>query len=373
MTVRTFSRLLRLLVPLILIAGLAACSGPDPAGTSESLIANAPTTAATSEPTAPAGGGQTAAPATSPEPAATIPAAPSSTPSPTTEATATVSPAATATAPATAPATTAPDDSQGLLPSHRIVSYYGHPNSEQMGILGEYSIPDLHAKLAEQAAAYEAADPAHPTVLAFELIATVAQPWPGDDGTYVVYSGDEMIQEYVDYATANDMIVILDLQIGHDTIPNQIEVIRHWLELPNVHVALDPEFSTAANETVPTDRVPGEFIGEADGREIQKAVEMLSQIVAEKQIPSKILILHQFEPEMIYHKDQISPLPGVDIVLDMDGFGGPDAKLGNYQHFVTDELIEYGGIKLFYRQDDPLLTPEQIVALDPPALVVIYQ
>ena len=107
--------------------------------------------------------------------------------------------------------------------------------------------------------------------------------------------------------------------------------------------------------------------------DIQKAVEMLSQIVAEKQIPSKILILHQFETEMIYNKDAIKPLPGVDIVLDMDGFGSPDAKLGNYDHFVTQELIEYGGIKLFYRQDDPLLTPEQIVALDPPALVVIYQ
>ena len=36
-------------------------------------------------------------------------------------------------------------------------------------------------------------------------------------------------------------------------------------------------------------------------------------------------------------------------------------------------VIEFGGIKLFYRQDDPLLTPPEIVALDPAALVVIYQ
>lgn len=366
MTGRTCTRLLRLLIPLILIAVLAACSGPDPAGTTEPVGSDASATTPASEPTAPASGGAPAATTAPQPPTATTAVEPSSTPSPTTEATATTPPpAATATIPAS--------DSQGLLPSHRIISFYGHPNSEQMGILGEYSIPDLHARLAEQAAAYEAADPAHPTVLAFELIATVAQPWPGDDGTYVVYSGDELIQEYVDYATAHDMIVILDLQIGHDTIPNQIEVVRHWLELPNVHVALDPEFSTKANEIVPNDRAPGEFIGEADGREIQKAVEMLAQITAEKQLPSKILILHQFETEMIFNKDQITPLPGVDIVLDMDGFGGQEAKLGNYQHFVTDELIEYGGIKLFYRQDDPLLTPEQIVALDPPALVVIYQ
>ncbi len=366
MTVRTCTRLFRFLIPLLLISGLVACSGPDPAGTTEPMAAGASTATIASEPTVPAGGGAPAA-TTAPEtPTVAEPAAPSPTPSPTTEATATL-PAPTATV------ATAPADGQGLLPSHRIISFYGHPNSEQMGILGEYSIPDLHARLAEQAAAYQAADPSHPTVMAFELIATVAQPWPGDDGTYVVYSGDELIQEYVDYATAHDMIVILDLQIGHDTIPHQIEVIRHWLELPNVHVALDPEFSTKANETVPVDRAPGEFIGEADGREIQKAAEMLSQIATEKQLPSKILIVHQFESEMIFHKDAITPLPGVDIVLDMDGFGGPDAKLGNYQQFVTNELIEYGGIKLFYRQDDPMLTPEQIVALDPPALIVIYQ
>lgn len=370
MTAPSYTRLLRFLIPLILIAGLAACSGPDPSGTTEPLSGTTPGTTTASAPTATteAIGGPPASTAPPDAPTETATTDPSPTPSHAGEATA-AAPVPTVTA----TATTAAGDRDGLLPTHRIVSFYGHPNSDKMGILGEYSIPDLHARLAEQGAAYEAADPSHPVVLAFEMIATVAQPWPGDDGTYVVYSGDELIQDYVDYATAHDMIVILDLQIGYDTIPHQIEVIRHWLELPNVHVALDPEFSTKANETVPSDRVPGEFIGEADGRDIQKAVEMLSQIATEKQLPSKILIVHQFEAEMIFNKGAIKPLPGVDIVLDMDGFGGQEAKLGNYQHFVGNELIEYGGIKLFYRQDDPLLTPEQIVALDPPALIVIYQ
>jgi len=355
----------------MLVTALAACSGPDSSESTDATDAPSTATTTQSEPSATSDTGATTDPPTATtEDGATEPTA---TTEPAADPTSTVEPTATVPQPTATATTASGDDTEGILPTHRIISYYGHPNSEQMGILGEYSIPDLHAKLAEQAAAYEAADPSHPTVLAFEMIATVAQPWPGDDGTYVVYSGDELIQDYVDYATAHDMIVILDLQIGWDTIPNQINVIRHWLELPNVHVALDPEFSTKANETVPNDRVPGEFIGESDGREIQQAVEMLSQIVAEKQIPSKILILHQFETEMIYNKDAIKPLPGVDIVLDMDGFGSPDAKLGNYDHFVTQELIEYGGIKLFYRQDDPLLTPEQIVALDPPALVVIYQ
>jgi hypothetical protein len=95
--------------------------------------------------------------------------------------------------------------------------------------------------------------------------------------------------------------------------------------------------------------------------------------VAEAGIPPKMMIVHQFEEDMIFNKDQITPVPGVQFVLDMDGFGGVEAKVGNYGHFVRDQLIEFGGIKLFYKQDDPLLTPAEIVALDPPALVVIYQ
>jgi hypothetical protein len=221
--------------------------------------------------------------------------------------------------------------------------------------------------LRAQAVEYQAADPATPVVLAFEIIGTVAQPNPGDDGTYLLYTGDEWIGEYIDFATANDMLLIIDLQIGHNSIPNEIERIRHWLELPNVHVALDPEFSTGP------DRIPGEFIGEVDGVEVQKAVEMLAEIAREKDIPNKILVVHQFEQEMIYNKDQIHPVEGVDFVLDMDGFGGAGAKIENYDIFVRQELIEYGGIKLFYKQDDPLLTPAEIVALEPSPLFVVYQ
>jgi hypothetical protein len=248
-----------------------------------------------------------------------------------------------------------------------VLSYYGHPSTPNMGILGEYSKEELLARLQEQAAAYTAADPDTPVVLAFEIIGTVAQPNPGDDGTYLLYTGDEWIGEYVDFATANNMLVIIDLQIGHNTIPNEIERIRHWLARPNVHVALDPEFSTGP------DRIPGEFIGEVDGNEVQKAVNLLAEIVAEHNLPNKILIVHQFESEMIYNKDRITPVEGVDVVIDMDGFGGAGAKIENYDIFVRQELIQYGGIKLFYQQDDPLLTPAEIVALEPSPQVVIYQ
>jgi hypothetical protein len=368
------SKLIRLLVVVLLTAGIVACSGPDTGDDDTATSAAGSSGSASVEPGAPTATvpadttGASGAPGETPTSplVATEPATSDAVPTVTTA-------AETATSTVEQTPTQPVDMAGALLPNHRILSYYGHPNSSAMGILGEYSKEEAHSLLEQQAAEYEAVDPAHPVVLAFELIATVAQPHPGDDGTYVAYTGDEIIQDYVDYVTANNMILILDLQIGHDTIPNQINMIRHWLELPNVHVAIDPEFSMKANEIVPRDRTPGEFIGEANGLHIQEGMELLAQIVAEAGIPPKMFIVHQFEEDMIYNKDQITPVPGVQFVLDMDGFGGVEAKVGNYAHFVRDQLIEFGGIKLFYRQDDPLLTPAEIVALDPPALLVIYQ
>jgi hypothetical protein len=374
-------RWIGLLAGTLLIASVFACSGPDgdrATLTSTPDIASGqselPTTpvvpGATTQPSA-SEAGVTATPEPGTMPTETLPSGAPTEPSPS-DATS-VAPSATSTTTVARSPSTTIQPTGAILPDHRIVSYYGHPNSSAMGILGEYEMPEVYERLREQGAEWEAADPSTPVILAFELIATVAQPYPGDDGLYVVYTGDEIIGEYVDFVTAHDMILILDLQIGHDTIPNQINLIRHWLELPNVHVAIDPEFSMKANETIPRDRIPGEFIGEVSGRDVQVAMEMLAEISIENNIPAKILIVHQFEDEMIYHKDAITPIPGVQFVLDMDGFGGPDAKLGNYSHFVSENVIEFGGIKLFYRQDDPLLTPDQLVGLFPPPLVVIYQ
>ena len=375
-----------LLVLLLSLSLMAACSGPGGGDDATSTTGNTGTgtgtgTGATTAPneqsaneTQP-GTDTSAAPTTDPGTAAGETPSASDPGDPTAQVTTspdTTAQPTTGTTPAP-PLPPAGGEEGAILPTYRVVSYYGHPNSDQMGILGEFSKEEVLALLQEQGAAYEAADPAHPVKLAFELIATVAQNWSADNGTYTAYTGDEIIQEFVDFTAANDMLLILDLQIGWDTIPNQIEQIRKWLEYPHVHVGLDPEFSTAANEIVGTDRVPGEFIGEADGNDIQAGVQILSELTQRLGLPPKILILHQFESEMIYNKSAIASLPGVDIVLDMDGFGSPGAKVANYGHFVTDELIEYGGIKLFYRQDDPLMTPADVVALDPAALVVIYQ
>lgn len=308
-----------------------------------------------------------------PEPTATLPEEEPTSPPEEPTATATESPEPTATAEPTATqeptATPEPVVIEGsLFPGHRIVAFYGHPSTGTMGILGEYSKEDLLAILREQAAEYEAVDPSTPVIPAFELIATVAQPDPQDDGTYLLYTGDEWIQEYVDFTAENDMLLFLDLQVGHSTIPEQLNWIWHWLQYPHVHVAIDPEFATAP------DHAPGTIIGGVEGGHINIAIEMLSDLVLQNDLPPKVLVVHQFDTVMIRNKEAITPMPGVDFVLHMDGWGTTEAKVGNYHHFVSNELVQHGGFKIFYRQDIPVMTPAEVLEMGPPAPVFIsYQ
>ena len=102
-------------------------------------------------------------------------------------------------------------------------------------------------------------------------------------------------------------------------------------------------------------------------------MQTLQGLVRQYNLPDKILVLHQFRDDMLPDKANIKPMQNVDLVLMMDGWGLPNAKIANYNAFVRDELIQYGGIKLFYKQDDPLLTPAEVIHLDPTPLVIIFQ
>src|SRR5690606_10671628 len=153
-----------------------------------------------------------------------------------------------------------------------------------------------------------------------------------------------------------NMLLFLDLQIGHSTIRDQIALVWHWLQYPHVHVAIDPEYATGPSHA------PGTVIGGVDGNHVNIAIEMLSELVLQNNLPPKVLVVHQFETDMIFNKEVIKPLPGVDFVLHMDGWGGVEAKVGNYHHFVQGQLIQYGGFKIFYRQDDPVLSAAEVLA-----------
>jgi hypothetical protein len=262
----------------------------------------------------------------------------------------------------------AKDKTGGPLTEHRLVSYYGHPLSEAMGVLGQYEPKEMVKHLKEQAKAYTKLDPDLPAKPTIELIASVAQGSPGSNGLYIKRTKPEMIEEYAKVAEETGCLLLLDVQIGHSTIAEEIEVIRPFLERPYVHLAIDTEYDMAPGE------IPGEQIGSSSAEDIMGAARMLSEMVEKKTLPPKVLVIHQFAYEMITKKETIEPVANVEMVLHADGFGTPEQKIKKYHALVTQQPIQYGGFKLFYEQDAPLLSPKQTLkALKPNPAVISYQ
>lgn len=259
------------------------------------------------------------------------------------------------------------DTSDGPLKNNRLVAYYGHPYVAEMGILGEYDPKEMMAKLKEQAAVYSELDPDRPAIPTIEFIASVAQRDPGEDGLYVTQTPKEEIDKYLELAKKNDALLILDVQLGRATVMQEVEILAEYLKEPNVHLAIDTEYSIDEGE------IPGQDLGEVDGAEIQEAVEYLDKLVEEENIPDKILMVHQFEAEIVTNKPNIQPTDNVEVVLHADGFGGPDAKAVKYDFLVRQEPIQYGGFKVFYKQDTPVLEPADVLQLDPAPAIVTYQ
>ena len=58
--------------------------------------------------------------------------------------------------------------------------------------------------------------------------------------------------------------------------------------------------------------------------------------------------------------------------LNFDGIGSSSAKSAGYESLASSRLPN--GFTLFYRLDDGLMTPRQVVAgLDPHPLYILYQ
>ncbi len=283
-----------------------------------------------------------------------------------------------------------------LLPKYRIVSYYGNPLSATMGVLGQGTTQEMLARLAAQEQAYQTADPGHKVIGALELVAVVAQRSPGPQGYYSSRMPYSVIQGELDLARSHHLLLILDVQIGHATVQNEVQYLAPFLRQPDVELALDPEFAMLPGD------IPGVQFGSMPTPPINWALQYLQSLTVRYHLPQKILILHQFIESMVPDWQQIQEQPDVVLVRDLDGFGGWQLKSSEYERFIQQEAIPYvvpfksplgvrgalngfyvarieshfvvaGGMKLFYTQDHPLATPAMVLALDPPPLVVIYQ
>lgn len=254
-----------------------------------------------------------------------------------------------------------------LLPRHRIVAYYGNPRTAAMGVLAERDRATVLADLRDQAAQYAAADPRRPVIPAFDLIASVAQRDPGRDGRYRARLSATILDDWAGFAAREGVLLILDVQPGRSPCCAEIARVRPWLRLRHVHLALDPEWA------VGEDGVPGSQVGSLAASEIRGAQDALAALVESESLPPKLLVVHQFERAMISDKEALAPVPGVQLVIDADGHGAPERKTEVYHELVRDEPVGFAGIMLFYKQDEPLLTADQVLALTPPPDLVVYQ
>jgi hypothetical protein len=271
------------------------------------------------------------------------------------------------------PVKSAPYPDQGaLLPSHRIVAYYGNLYSTQMGVLGEYPPAQMLAMLQSTTAMWAAADPSTPVIPALDYIVVSAQASPGPDGMYRDRMPASQVQEILSMAQQVNGLVFLDVQVGLSNVETEVPLLEKYLALPNVELSLDPEFDMHNGER------PGTVIGTMDASDINWAANYLASIVAANNLPPKILVIHRFTDDMVTNTSEIKPLPEVQIVMDMDGFGFPAKKINTYEQVIVPYPVQFTGFKLFYKNDTKgpmgaLMTPEQVLQLSPQPSYIQYQ
>lgn len=262
-------------------------------------------------------------------------------------------------------------DAGALLPFNRIVAYYGNFYSTQMGILGEFPPDVVLAKLASTTAEWAAADPATPAIPALDYIAVAAQGSAGPDGMYRLRMPPGQIEKAIAMANQINGLVFLDVQVGLSNVETEVPLLADYLKLPNVELSIDPEFAIHDGER------PGTVIGTLDASDINFAAQFLAKIVQENNLPPKILVVHRFTQAMVTHTELIKPLPEVEVVMDMDGFGRPQNKLATYADFIASEPVQFTGFKLFYKNDvnigGRLMTPAELLRLSPQPSYIQYQ
>jgi hypothetical protein len=270
------------------------------------------------------------------------------------------------------PVKTAYPNAGAILPFSRIIAYYGNLYSTKMGVLGEYPEAEMFQKLETEAKKWESADPNTPVVKALHYIAVVAQGKPGQDGKYRARMPSTEIDKVLAMAAKINAIVFLDLQVGFSNVQTEIPLLEKYLKMPNVHLAIDPEFSMKSGIR------PGKIVGTMDASDVNFASDYLAKIVQENNLTPKILIVHRYTEKMVTNYKQIKTMPEVQIVMNMDGWGEQAKKMGTYQHFIYPEPVQFAGFKLFYKndlwgKDKSMLSPVALLELNPRPIYIQYQ
>ncbi|AGZ43378.1 hypothetical protein [Actinoplanes friuliensis] len=250
-----------------------------------------------------------------------------------------------------------------IFPAYRVVAYYGTPGSGTLGVLGEGSPDKMLPKLRKAAKPF-AGD--RKVQVAYELIASVAQAAPGKDGDYSQMISLDKIEQYVDQARRNKVLVILDLQPGRGDFLPQARQLERFLVQPHVGLALDPEWR------MPKGKVPGKTIGKVDAAEVNRVSGYVSGLVQRHRLPEKLFVLHQFRSSMLPDVAKIQKRPGLALVQHVDGFGTRSEKDATWDRLRRPQQFHLG-YKLFYDEDVKRYGPRDLLEFKNVPELISYQ
>lgn len=202
-----------------------------------------------------------------------------------------------------------------------------------------------------------------------EIIVTVAAGQAGDDGNYSNEGPIDWFIPLIEAAGEAGQYVILDFQQGRSDFLSQIQQYEELLAYPHVGIALDPEWRLGPDE------MPLTRIGHVEIDEVNEVVSYLADYVQENDLPQKLIILHQFQLQMIRDRDQLDQSRSeVLLLIHADGQGSQPAKAETWRalHQDAPEGVAWGW-KNFFDEDLPMLTPEETYAVEPVPEFVSYQ
>jgi hypothetical protein len=256
-----------------------------------------------------------------------------------------------------------------ILPYNRIVAFYGNLYSKRMGILGELPKQEMLDKLMGEVKNWEAADSSLPVIPSLHYVAITAQLTGDKKRMRMPF---HQIDTIMNWAKEINALVFLDIQIGWSTLQEEIPSLEKYLQLPNVHLGIDPEFSMKSGN------VPGTRIGSFDATDINYAINYLDTLAKKHNLPPKILIVHRFTQGMVTNTAQIKPTANVQFVMDMDGWGDKILKRSTWLRYIQKEPVQFAGFKIFYKNDtkkdpDGLYTPEELNSFIPKPIYIQYQ
>ena len=254
-----------------------------------------------------------------------------------------------------------------MFPGRRLVAFYGHPGAAVLGVLGEQGPNATIDRMRPIVADYQADGiPAIPT---FEIIATVADAYSGEDGDYSAESTLEALRPWVEVARERGAYVVLDLQPGRTDFLTQAKRYEELLRQPHVGLALDPEWR------LKPDQFHLRQIGSVEAAEINTVIEWLAGIVREEALPQKLLVLHQFRVDMIKNRELVETTRELALVVHADGQGPLGLKYDTWGVLTTAPGAEKfrWGWKNFYDEDPQMATPAEVLALTPLVFMVSFQ